>query len=613
MKLFFKIAIALSLVFVFLAGVTGYVLQSTFMSRFQEIENSVSVEYVQSVRETINKQVEPLAALAIDYGHWDETYAFVQNKNPTYATEHVGFSTFSKIGIDGAYFYDLDHNLIWRESYGDDFDIAIDAQNLPHRILGVAPGTTLGVDSNSEGVLTTLDGNVLIAASPILHNDSTGPAVGLVVMVRRMDREFFADLEEQTRFLTSMSSQEMELSCSTSPSSINDHQHDDGIALCHNEAGIFIGQAFLFNPQGNPSVVINVTLPREISAVGESGIQYAFAALGIASLIAILTVGLVLSRIVIRPISRLSAIIRRVDESADLSARSSIATKDEIGALSRDLNSMLDKLAASQDNLKSARQFAEVANKAKSEFLAMMSHEIRTPLNGVIGMAEILQNGELTVDQNMKVEIIETSGRSLLDILNNILDLSKLEAGRIDCHNDSLDVEGLINSSLSAMQPAAAGTGIVFSTKIDPGVPICFVSDPDKLRQILQNYIGNAIKFTPGGAITLHVSLEGAAESDVDYIRFAVEDTGIGISEEARKTLFQRFVQADSSISREFGGTGLGLAICKELASLLEGEVGCESTVDVGSSFWLRLPAHGANYDSTPASQSQETKTQIRA
>lgn len=597
MRLFFKIAIALSLVFVFLAGVTGYVLQSTVMSRFQEIEDQVSVEYVKGVRQTIHKQIEPLLALAVDYGHWEETYQFIQGKNPTYPTEHVDFSAFSTMGLDGAYFFDLNHNLVWRQSLGDEFDSSVEVSSLPSRALDLSHGASLDPNLELKGILTSADARTLVAASPILHTDGSGPAVGLVIMVKRMDEDFFTGLREQIRFHAFTEALDSASDCSPRIVSEEPILHKEQIELCESDTDEFLGRTQLYDTQGHPSAFLNVTLPREITKVGESGILYAFGALGIASLIAIFTVGLVLNRIAIGPIQSLSKIIKEVDESEDLTVRSFITTRDEIGALSENLNSMLDRLDAGQETLRSARHVAEIANRTKSEFLAMMSHEIRTPLNGVIGMAEILQNGELTEDQNMKVEIIESSGRSLLDILNNILDLSKLEAGRIDCHIDNVDIEGLVDISLRTMQPAAAGTGIVFNSIIDPDVPTSFVSDSDKIQQILQNYIGNAIKFTPGGNITLHVSTEKALGTETDYVRFAVEDSGIGISEEARKTLFARFVQADSSISREFGGTGLGLAICKELATLLEGEVGCESTIDVGSTFWIRLPAHGADYN----------------
>lgn len=250
-----------------------------------------------------------------------------------------------------------------------------------------------------------------------------------------------------------------------------------------------------------------------------------------------------------------------------------------------------EEIAEFTNQLNDAKQTAERASQAKSEFLAMMSHEIRTPLNGVIGMTEVLKLSELTEKQQSMADVIESSGRSLLEILNNILDLSKLEAGHTELHEDATDLEDIISSSVRVMTPGTEGNGVTLTTQIEPGVPASFHCDAGKLQQVLRNFIGNALKFTPEGTVTIKVFMKATDQAERDRICFAVEDTGIGINPEIIKKLFNRFVQADSSTSRRFGGTGLGLAICKELATLMGGEVGCESTENKGSTFWICLPA----------------------
>jgi PAS domain S-box-containing protein len=247
-------------------------------------------------------------------------------------------------------------------------------------------------------------------------------------------------------------------------------------------------------------------------------------------------------------------------------------------------------------DLNKARLVAERASQAKSEFLAMMSHEIRTPLNGVIGMAEVLKMTELTDKQESMAEVIEGSGRELLGILNNILDLSKLEAGHTEVHEDTTDIEETLAAVLRIMSPATDGLSVPLSVKIEDGVPTAFLCDAGKLQQVLKNFIGNAIKFTSSGEITLGVRMRKGPCGN-DFIRFEVRDTGIGISEETIQKLFNRFVQADSSTSRKFGGTGLGLAICKELALLMSGKVGCDSAVGQGSTFWISLPAREKTFE----------------
>lgn len=257
-----------------------------------------------------------------------------------------------------------------------------------------------------------------------------------------------------------------------------------------------------------------------------------------------------------------------------------------------DRKSVEQEIIEFTNQLSEARESAERASQAKSEFLAMMSHEIRTPLNGVIGMTEVLKLSGLNEKQHSMAEVIESSGRSLLEILNNILDLSKLEAGHTELHEDVMDLHDVVSSVARVMLPITEGMPLDLKTEFDPDIPDSIICDAGKLQQVLNNFVGNALKFTSEGNVTIQVSrLQG--DDGNERILFEVKDSGIGIRPEAISKLFNRFVQADSSTSRKFGGTGLGLAICKELASLMSGEVGCKSVENEGSTFWIALPARG--------------------
>jgi signal transduction histidine kinase/CheY-like chemotaxis protein len=236
-----------------------------------------------------------------------------------------------------------------------------------------------------------------------------------------------------------------------------------------------------------------------------------------------------------------------------------------------------------------AQEEAQKAARTKAEFLANMSHEIRTPLNGIIGIADLLAEMPLGEQQAKYTEIIRSSGQGLLTIVNDILDFSKIEAGKLDLEVIGFNLTTLVQTQVNLLENAAKEKGLMIMTKIDPSLQGHFNGDPGRIGQILLNLVGNAIKFTSSGFVSIRVTQVESTDSLAQYVKFEVQDTGIGIPDEAMQKLFRPFTQADGSTARRFGGTGLGLSISKRLAELMGGQIGAQSEPGKGSTFWFTV------------------------
>ncbi|TFW32001.1 hybrid sensor histidine kinase/response regulator, partial [Massilia horti] len=313
-----------------------------------------------------------------------------------------------------------------------------------------------------------------------------------------------------------------------------------------------------------------------------------------------------IKRAVADPIEKLIGAAQQVSATQNYTLRIEHKRTDELGTLIDSFNDMLAQIegrgaalthhrdelerqvSVRTEQLEKAKNAAEAASRAKSAFLATMSHEIRTPMNGVLGMTEMLLSTGLTETQRTYTNLVKSSGEHLLVIINDILDFSKIEAGKLTVEYINFNLWDLLEDIDTVYTPQASSKGLEMRFDIANDIPVAICGDPNRLRQIMANLLGNAIKFTEQGCITAKVRV-ASEDSQAVTLRFEVHDTGIGISREARSRIFEAFSQADDSTTRKFGGTGLGLAISKQLVELMGGSIGVDNARNQGSVFWFTV------------------------
>jgi signal transduction histidine kinase/CheY-like chemotaxis protein/HPt (histidine-containing phosphotransfer) domain-containing protein len=412
-----------------------------------------------------------------------------------------------------------------------------------------------------------------------------------------------------------------------------DSQDEAGLADANLQGSRFwLPHMRLYRPVMNSSVQIGVVM---IEADLVAMWLDIFKSLGVigAAMCGSLLVSLVLAarfkRSIADPVTKLINAAQKVSASQNYTLRIAHQRTDELGTLIDSFNEMLAQIegrgaalthhrdelerqvSVRTEQLEKAKNAAEAASRAKSAFLATMSHEIRTPMNGVLGMAEMLLSTSLTETQRNYTKLVKRSGEHLLVIINDILDFSKIEAGKLTVEYINFNLWDLLEDIHTVYTPQAEGKGIALHFDIANDIPVAICGDPNRLRQVMANLLGNAIKFTEQGRIMAKVRVAGE-DSQAVTLRFEVHDTGIGISREARSRIFEAFSQADDSTTRKYGGTGLGLAISKQLVELMGGSIGVDNALTQGSIFWFTVSFDKRRVDPDAPGDHQHTIEGLR-
>jgi len=591
------------------------------MGGFARVEDQDTRKNVQRVLDAYADEVAKLNITAGDWATWDATYEFIEDGNQTYIDENVSEATTARLGLSVLAYIHSSGRIVISKGFDPKtmqsapLPDSFRAHLVPSDLLLHSPDLKTGV----TGVMLLPEGALLVAARPILTSNGAGPSRGTLIMGHYLDTALLARLAERThvdlsmqRFDTPQLPPDFDAVRSAllqGAASVVQPLSNDVIA----------GYTLVRDIYGNPALLLRVTLPRPIYEQGRVSTQYQLVSLLVVGVVFGIVTLLLLERLVLSRLARLSADVSRIGTSGDLSVRVAMIGRDELAHLASEINGTLEALEHAQTErqraeaaLYQAKEAAEAANRSKSAFLANMSHELRTPLTGIIGYSELLQKEARYLgymDLLDDLEKIRTAGNHLLALINDILDLSKIEAGKMQLALENYSIAALVHDVVATAQPLVEKNGNLLKVHCAADRDTMY-ADMTKVRQILLNLLSNAAKFTDQGVITIHVSRHRSA--DADSICFRISDTGIGMSAEHQMALFQEFTQGNSAANRKYGGTGLGLALSRRFCELMGGTITVESEEGRGSAFTVQLPTTVKYYPPEPVAQPLEPQLDVQ-
>ena len=584
MRLKYKVVLLLAGVLVLHLALSHMVNRLVVQPSFLALERDNAAKDIRRCADALDNEIAYLSTFCADWAAWEDTYTFVDDGNEAFKKANLVPETLKSNKLNMVYIIALSGRVAWgeiRDLESEKTELMplsqFPAQQWPldHPLLAMHEP-----DQKVAGILLTDKGPMAATSHTIIHSDHTGPVKGWIIMGRLLSAEGVRELAARTQVALTVWTVGPELG----------PRQQEVVARLQQQEGILIEPVGpdtldVFTLQrdikGQPALLLEADIPRLISARGKQASLVAWlTSLGGGTLI-LLLLWVLMHWVVVKPLIRLRVHARRMGKEQDLSARLDLSRRDEIGDVCRSFDDMMDRLARSQAQMAAAAR-------TKGQFIANISHELRTPLNGVVGMVELLMGTNLDQRQRKWAQIARYSASVLLRLINDVLDFSKLEAGRVELLRSPFDVSRLVEDLAEAFSYEASRKDVELICRVDGPLPCRVMGDEDRLRQVLTNLLGNAIKFTHRGEVTIACTVVPVA-GGATQLDFRVRDTGIGIPAERIEHIFRGFSQADASTTRKYGGTGLGLAISRRLVEMLGGRIELTSQVGKGTEFRFSL------------------------
>ncbi|MDY0165686.1 MAG: CHASE4 domain-containing protein [Thermoguttaceae bacterium] len=557
---------------------------------FAELEEEMVFDYANRARAALDEQLAALARTVGDWSNWDDTWHFAQDANADYRDNNLNDDSLETLELNMMVFVDRAGCLVFGKAIGA---VSGEADSFPESLRrGTLHPDLLFCDDlpgpARAGLLVFPEGPMLVVAGPILKSNREGPVRGTLVMGRWLD-------DAETSRLSKLAHLSLEFFPLDAPDLSAEQRAVMADAAGANRPLVRVldsewvaGYFVLPDVHGKPAVLGAMHVPRDVMAQGRLSLVYSAAFFLIVSVCFGVLVWFLMNRLVLSRLLRLARDVKKSAERGHPTPSIQVSGSDELADLGSAINDMLRRLRESMQHLREASSAAQQASRAKSEFLANMSHEIRTPMTAILGFADVLAEQVGDPGNASFAEIIKRNGQYLLQLINDILDLSRVEAGKMGIERVACSPSRIASEVASLMKVRADAKGLLLLVESLGPLPTTIQSDATRLRQILINLVGNAIKFTEAGSIRFRVRML-PSNGDQPQLCFDVIDTGIGLDEDQLPGLFEPFSQADSSTSRRFGGSGLGLAISRRLAQLLGGDITVSSRPGVGSTFSLTV------------------------